>query len=333
MFDFIHFAGTNNWFAVIVIFSLVIICLAVQVYKSIASLRILASNRLRSIVLENASWIRRGIKYTLTLLGFIFLCIALLQPQWNKKEEQVLQQGRDILIAIDISRSMTCSDQKPTRLEYAKQKIKKILYNLKCDRVGLILFSGEAVVQCPLTIDYGAFFMFLDNLDVETISSGTTTLDGAIHAALKIFETMPERKSKIICVFTDGEDFSTNLVGVKEKAAQQKLSIFTFGIGSKQGAPIPILDRQGKNIGFEKDEKGKVIMSKLNEGILKNLSDQTGGQYIKVAADDSDVAKFIQLVEKFEKEAFGSSCVIRYQEQYMYFVAMSLLCFGLQWVL
>lgn len=331
--NFIHFAGMSNLVVVIALMMFVVACISIKWYKSIRALKLLASSRLRPVVLHNASLFRRIIKYGFSLVGFIALLIALLQPQWNKKEEQVEQQGRDLLIAVDISRSMLCSDEKPNRLEFAKQKIKKILYNLKCERVGLIVFAGEAVVQCPLTIDYGAFFMFLDNLDVATISSGTTTIDGAIHTALGIFEAMPEKKTKLLCLFTDGEDFSTNLAGVKDKAAAQKLSIFTFGIGSGNGAPVPIYDNQGKNIGFEKDDKGNVVMSKLNEGILKNLSEQTGGKYIRVTRDESDVQKFIKLVDAFEKDKIGNHSFERYHEQYSYFIAISFLCFGLEWLL
>lgn len=329
----VHFAGMDNLIKVIMLLVLVVGCVAVKWYKSMLAIRILSSSRLRPVVLHNASLARRAIKYSLSLIGFISLLFAILQPQWNKKEEQVEQQGRDLLIAVDISRSMLCGDEKPNRLEFAKQKIKKILYNLKCERVGLIVFAGEAVIQCPLTIDYGAFFMFLDNLDVATISSGTTTIDGAIHVALGIFEAMPEKKTKLLCLFTDGEDFSTNLAGVKDKAASQKLSIFTFGIGSGNGAPVPIYDNQGKNIGFEKDDKGGVVMSKLNEGILKNLSEQTGGKYIHVTRDERDVQKFIGLVESFEKDKMGNHSFERYQQQYPYFIAVSFLCFGLEWLL
>jgi len=329
----VHFAQMSNLFKIILLFIFVVICSGVKWYKSLRAIKALSSSRLRSVVLHNASFFRRFIKYSLTLVGFIALLLALLKPQWNKKEEQVEQQGRDLLIAVDISRSMLCSDEKPNRLEFAKQKIKKILYNLKCERVGLIVFAGEAVVQCPLTIDYSAFFMFLDNLDVATISSGTTTIDGAIHTALGIFEAMPEKKTKLLCLFTDGEDFSTNLGGVKDKAASQKLSIFTFGIGSGNGAPVPIYDNQGKNIGFEKDDKGNVIMSKLNEGILKNLSEQTGGKYIRTTRDERDVQKFIGLVQAFEKDKMSNQSFERYQEQYPYFIAISFLCFGLEWLL
>jgi Ca-activated chloride channel family protein len=328
-----HFAAWYNLPKVLIIGFLIIWWLLFRYFKIEKLLSLLSQGRQKFHVLKKGSRLVFIIKALLLLIGFISLLIALLQPQWGKKDEQVSQQGRDILIAVDISRSMLCSDEKPNRLEFAKQKIKKILYNLKCDRVGLIVFAGDAVMQCPLTVDYAAFFMFLDNLDVSTISSGTTSLDGALHAALDAFKQMPDKKTKLLCLFTDGEDFSTNLATVKEQAAKEGLSIFTFGVGSSRGAPIPVLDQKGKNIGFEKDSTGKVIMSKFNEGILKNLSKQTGGQYIKTTHDDADIQKFLGSVEKFEKDSLGSAHFNRYQEQYSYFIIISFICFGLEWVL
>jgi len=336
VFEFIkevHFAGMHNLFKILTMLFLVIWLIIIRYRKAAKAIKKLSSSRLRSIMIQRGSKFRFIMKAIFRLFGFVGLLIALLQPQWDKQQQEVAQEGRDILIAVDISRSMLCSDEKPNRLEFAKEKIKKILYNLKCERVGLIVFAGDAVVQCPLTVDYGAFFMFLDSLDVSTISSGTTSLDGALEAAIDIFKEMPEKKTKIVCLFTDGEDFSTNLSTVKEQASKIGMSIFTFGIGSKQGAPIPILNQAGKNIGFEKDSKGNVIMSKFNEGILKNLSEKTGGRYIKTTSTDADIKKFIADVEKFEKESFGAASFERYQEQYSYCIMLSFICFGLEWLL
>lgn len=329
----IHFAGLHNLLLVLVTVGLVSWLIILRYFKAEKAIKKLSSSHLRSIVFLHASKYRFIFKAVLRFLGFLGLAIALLQPQWDKKQEEVLQEGRDILIAVDISRSMLCTDEKPNRLEFAKEKIKKILYNLKCQRVGLIVFAGDAVVQCPLTVDYAAFFMFLDNLDVTTVSSGTTNLDAALKVALGVFKDMPEKKTKIVCLFTDGEDFSTNLSDVKKQAEKIGMSIFTFGIGSKQGAPIPILDTSGKNIGFEKDSKGNIIMSKFNEGILKNLSEKTGGEYIKTTTSDDDIKKFISYVEKFEKESLATKSFERYQERYNYFIMLSFLCLGLEWVL
>ena len=333
-FKMIHWAGLQNITWVILFLLIVTTCLLVRWYKSVQALRCLAATKWRDRLVLHGSLLLKAIKIVLFFVGCLFLVVALLRPQWDKKEEHVAQQGRDLLIAVDISRSMLGQDIKPNRLEFAKEKIRKILFNLSCERVGLLLFSGETVVQCPLTKDYAAFFMFLDHLDVETISSGTTTLDGAIHKAISIFENMPDKKTKLVCLFTDGEDFSTNLAGVKQRAVQAGLSIFTFGIGTKHGAPIPVFDNKGKQIGFEKDDAGKVVMSKLNEGILKNLSQQTGGVYIHATPDkETDIAQFIQLVQKFEKDALDDACMQKYQEQYPYCIALSLLCFALEWLL
>lgn len=329
----IHWAGLGSLKTVIALSVFAIICLVIKTVKHYKVLRILASDKFRSLVLKRGSQFLFIIKSILFFVGLFCLFLAVLRPQWDKKEEVVEQEGRDLLIALDISRSMLAQDEKPNRLEFAKEKIKKLLYNLSCERVGLILFSGTTILQCPLTTDYAAFFMFLDQIDAETISSGTTALDQAIRQALAVYDSMSEKKTKLVCLFTDGEDFSNNLAGIKEKAAQQGLSIVTFGVGSEHGAPVPILDQQGKQIGFEKAADGSVIMSKLNEGILKNLSKQTGGQYFHATASDKDIQDVITLVESFEKDKLEDKTVGRLQEKYYYFVAISFLCFVLEWLL
>ena len=332
-FDTIYWAGMQTWWYVIGMTMFVACCLLWKTYKFYSIVQTLVPTKWKSFLLKNASYIRYGVKTSLFFIGFIFLMLALLQPQWDKKEEKVEQEGRDLLIAVDISRSMLAQDEKPNRLEFTKQKIKKLLYNLSCERVGLLLFAGSTVLQCPLTTDYPAFFMFLDQLDVETFSPGTTTIDQAIRHAINIFDSMPTKKTKLLCLFTDGEDFSTNLTGIKEKAAEQGISIFAFGVGSEFGAPVPIIDQYGKQQGFEKDDSGNVIMSKLNEGILKNLSKQTGGKYIHATESDKDIQDLIRCVEGFDKDTFDDKTIGKLQEKYFYFVIVSLICFALEWLL
>ena len=230
------------------------------------------------------------------MIGIVFLLGAFLRPQWGKQEQMVTQEGRDLIIAVDISRSMLAQDVKPNRLTFAKEKIKKLLYNLSCERVGLIVFSGSTIIQCPLTTDYAAFFLFLDQLDVDTISQGTTALDQAIKASLQVFESIPTRKTKLLIAFTDGEDFSSNLQGVKDRVIADGLSIFTVGVGTDHGAPVPILNDQQKQIGWEKDEHGKVIMSRLNEKLLIDISMQSGGKYVHAVAGDDDIKLLINSI-------------------------------------
>ena len=315
-------------------FVCVVACLLLyHFYKSGRIVALLVCATRQKDVLKNYQLWRRVLKYGLFLLSFLFLTIALLRPQWNLKNQIVEQQGRDILIAIDISRSMLAQDVKPNRLEFAKEKIKKLLFNLSCDRVGLMLFSGTTTVQCPLTTDYPTFFMFLDQLDVETISSSTTALDNAVVEAVKVFSSMADRTSKIFCLFTDGEDFSDNLAEVKNQAVQAGVSIFTIGVGSRHGAPIPIINNRGEQIGLEKDETGSIVMSQLNEDLLKDLSEKCGGKYIHAVDSEDDIKELITLVKAFEMSQLEDKKVNRLEEQYPYFVAISFICLLLEWIL
>ncbi|MFI5333209.1 MAG: VWA domain-containing protein [Candidatus Babeliales bacterium] len=283
--------------------------------------------------LQGFSWIKQWLKLLLFFLAFCAIFCAFLRPQWGKKEERIAQQGRDLFIALDISKSMLAHDVKPNRLKCAQQKIKQLVQQLSCERVGLILFSGSAFVQCPLTSDYAAFYMFLDQLDVETISSGATALDQAIMYALRAFNVGPERKNKLLVIVTDGEDFSQNLTEVAHQAAQERLHIFTLGVGTKEGAPIPLVDMHGKSQGHQKDSKGAVVISRLNEQMLSKLAHDCGGTYITMSNDDSDVRKLLKEVASFEKETLEDKKVTQYHDQYPYFVAVAFFLLALEWIL
>lgn len=284
-------------------------------------------------MLHGFSWSKQWIKLILFFLAYCAIFCAFLRPQWGKKEERIAQQGRDLFIALDISKSMLAQDIKPNRLQCAKQKIKQLVQQLSCERVGLILFSGSAFVQCPLTSDYAAFYMFLDQLDVETISFGATALDQAIMYALRAFNVGPERKNKLLVIVTDGEDFSHNLTEVAEQAAQENLHIFTLGVGTTQGAPIPLVDIHGKAQGHQKDSKGAVVISRLNEQMLSKLAQDCHGMYITMSSDDHDIRTLLKVVSSYEKESLEDKKVTQYHEQYPYFVAVAFVLLALEWIL
>ncbi len=279
------------------------------------------------------SRIRRYIKGLLLLIGMLFLFLALLHPQWGKKEESVVQEGRDLLIALDISRSMLAKDLKPNRLAFAKEKIQKLLSKLDAERVGLILFAGSAIIQCPLTTDTGAFRLFLDDVDASTIASGTTAIDQAIKKALEVFGGMEGKKTKLLAILTDGEDYSTDLSALKKQAQKEGLTIFTIGVGTPQGAPVPIINQQGEQAGHEKDEQGKVVISQLNENVLRSLAQDAGGTYMRITSDESDINRILKSVRRFEKEEFEERKFDRYEEQYPYFLGVTLICLILEWIL
>lgn len=283
--------------------------------------------------LRNISSKKQLLKCMLMIVASFFLCLALLRPQWNKSEETIMQEGRDLYIALDISRSMLATDCKPNRLTFAKEKIKRLIKQLSCERVGLILFSGSAFVQCPLTSDYSAFYLYLDAVDAELISSGTTSLDQAIQQALTSFASSPDRKSKLVVLFTDGEDFSHNLPNIKQEAIDAGLSIFAIGVGTPEGAPVPLFDVHGTLIGHQKDTHGGVVISRLNEGILHTLSQDVGGSYIRVTDNDNDIASFIKDVNAFDKELLAERKHSRYEDQYHYFLLITFICLAFEWLL
>jgi Ca-activated chloride channel family protein len=315
----------------VVIILIVLQVLTLRKRKRVA--RLLAGS-MGSKILVNFSPAKSTIKMILSIVGFSFIFLAILRPQWNKKEEIIAQEGRDLFVALDISRSMLAKDISPNRLAFAKAKIKSLVSALSCERVGLILFAGTAFVQCPLTADYNAFTMFLDQIDAQTISSGTTALDGAIKKALAAFKNIEGRKNKLLVIFTDGEDFSSNLAGVKTAAARAGMHIFTLGVGTAEGAPIPLIDEQNNPRGHQLDKNGTVVISRLNEGILYNLSQDSGGMYLAaLPQSNDDIATIVHAVEGYEKERYEDKKMPMLQEQYPWFVGVSLFCFLLEWML
>lgn len=327
----ITWAGFNYWW----IIPILIACLMIVWNRAIAMQRLVncLAGKHPHILIRHFSHLKNVLKVALISIGLLFLGIALLRPQWSKKEESVAQQGRNIFIGLDISKSMLANDCTPNRLECAKKKIKSLLSYLSSERVGLILFSGASFIQCPLTNDFGSFFMFLDQVDVETISSGSTNMSQAIGEALHAFEAVDKKKNKLLVLFTDGEDFSTDLSSVKDRAQEQNLHIFALGVGTTQGAPVPLFDSKGKQSGHQKDENGNVVISKLNESLLNDLAASVQGKYIRMTQDNSDVEQLVRTIAGYEKEQLDEIKMSQLHDWYHYFIALGLLALLIEWLL
>ncbi len=329
----VHWASAHN----IKYLPLIVIAIGIsiwQYYKRHYAISVLASPAWSTLLIAHFSQSRHYIKQACIIIGLCMLFMALLQPQWHKKEEPITQKGRDVFIAFDISKSMLAEDVSPNRLTAAKTKIKQLMSMLSCERIGLMLFAGSPVIQCPLTTDYDAFLMFLNQIDHNTISSGTTAIDKAIQKALELFNTnQGQAHNKVLLLFTDGEDFSSNLSAIKDEAQRLGLRIITVGVGTSAGAPIPLLDANQEKRGYQLDEKGKVVISALNEGILNSLAHNLNGLYVQVTSDATDLKKIVSYIEHIEKEKFEDKKVQTLQEQYHYFSAIAFICFLLEWML
>jgi Ca-activated chloride channel family protein len=293
----------------------------------------LLGGKWQDLLILNFSSLKQYGKTALFSIGMLSIFLALLRPQWSKQDEVVAQEGRDVLIALDISKSMLAQDCEPNRLEYAKKKIRTLLQKLNSERVGLLLFSGGAFVQCPLTSDFGAFHMFLDHVDVESISSGTTALAAAVSEGIKLFGSSADTKNKVLLLCTDGEDFSSDLAAVKQQADQAGVRIFTLGFGTPEGAPIPHYTPKGKQEGHIKDRQGKVVISKRNDALLQSLAHDLGGIYVAATGDGSDCKRIVQQVEKIEKGYFEDKKVRRGIDYYQWFLFFGLMCLLGEWIL
>lgn len=322
--------GSPAYFILMPVIVLAALLLFYRAFRMRQALTLLSTTQV--VISGTAAW-RTWCKTIFFAAGLLLLVLALMRPQWGLKQEKTIREGRDLFIALDVSRSMLANDCDPDRLTSAKKKIKQLLAQLGCERVGLILFSGSAFVQCPLTTDYGSFSLFLDNVDVESISSGTTALDQAIKEAIKSFGNAPSRKTKLLVVITDGEDFSSNLHAIKTQAQSDGVKIFTLGIGTTEGAPIPLYDERGKAIGHQRDAKGAVVISRLNEGMLQTLAQDAGGVYVRARSDSQELKHLVECIHQFEREKLEENVREQREDRYHYFLLGSLLCFLIEWLL
>lgn len=268
---------------------------------------------------------RRALKSTLLGLGLLCLVVALMEPKWGFRWEEVKRRGVDVMVALDVSDSMLVEDAQEggglTRLERAKREIADLLRMMDGDRVGLVAFAGAAFLECPLTLDYGAAEVFLGAIDTDLIPVKGTAIDEAMRVTLDAFEKSAS-KSKAMILITDGEDHSGAAVALAEKAQEAGVRIFTIGIGRDEGSPIPSPDG-----GFRRDRRGDLILSKLDETTLQKIALATGGAYVRSVTGDVDLEKvYTQGIKaSLEDQELGSTRQQRWEHRFQWFLALAIL--------
>ena len=284
--------------------------------------RFCGANLFSKLVTLNFKHLQKS-KAIFVTLTFLFLLLALTRPQWGYQWEDYKQEGVDIIIALDVSRSMLAEDIKPNRLERAKRKISDLLYMLRGDRIGLVAFAGTSFVQCPLTLDYAAARIFLNAIDTDLIPVQGTALGEALRKSTKAFRTQ-ENKSKAIILITDGEDQTGQAMKAAEEAKKAGIKIFAIGIGKEIGAPLPNPNMVN---GFLKNENGDVIITKLNESILQKISLMTGGSYVRSVTGDIDLKTIYldQISQNLDKNKFKSERRKIWQERFQWFIFLAFL--------
>ena len=282
-----------------------------------------AENQLLNRLTPEGSRGRRVIKAVFCLAALGCMLLALAGPRWGSHYQEVTQKGVDIVIALDVSPSMLVEDVKPDRLERAKREITDFLKVVQGDRVGLVAFSGAAYTQCPLTLDYGALMMFLNILHPDHIPVPGTDLGAAIQGAMKAFDPKSET-DKVILLITDGEDNEGRGLEAARDAARKGIKIFIFGMGDPAGGPIPASGGRG---GFVKDDKGELVLSKLNEAGLQEMAAVTGGEYVRSMAGDLDLdlLYFDGIKQKTDAAVVKSGKIKVYEERFFIFAVAAFL--------
>lgn len=291
-----------------------------------------ANRALLQQLLRSVSPVKQRMKPVLVLTGVLFLVLALIQPKWGYHWEEVKRKGLDIVVALDVSKSMLARDIKPTRLEAAKREIRSLLNLLQGDRIALVAFAGSAFLHCPLTLDYGTAKLFLDHLDVDAIPLGGTDIGGAIRTAIRAYEGH-EKKHRVLMLITDGEDHPGKVMAAVEEAKQHGIVIFPIGIGRKEGAPIPVLDEQGRE-SFLKDRDGKVVLSKLDPVLLQKIALMTGGKKGSIGTGSFPLEEIYQdEVSKMERKELESTRQQRFEHRFQWPLLLGLMCFVLEAVM
>jgi len=275
-----------------------------------------------SKIISGASNSRIIISFILLSFGLLFIFIGMARPQFGSKLEEVKQEGVEIMIALDVSNSMNAEDIKPSRLERSKYAILKLINKLQGDRLGIIIFAGDAYVQLPLTSDYGAARMFLSNVNTNLVQKQGTAIGSAIALAQKSF-SKDSKAGKALIIITDGENHENNALDEAKKAFANGINVYTIGMGLAEGAPIPIINRYGQK-DYRKDKNGKTIITKLNERMLIQLSEIGKGIYVRASTSNTGLYKLYDEIHKLQKEKFETKKFAEYNEQFQYFFAIAL---------
>jgi len=267
---------------------------------------------------------KQRIKAGVLIAGAAILIAAIARPQIGTVLEEVTRQGQDIIVAIDVSASMLAEDISPSRLEKAKHEIGNMIDKLEGDRIGLIAFAGEAFVQCPLTLDYGAAKLLLSVINPNLIPLPGTNLQQALAKAIETFDQQ-ERQHKILILITDGEDHIGEIEEYSENAAREGIVIYTVGIGTPEGVPIPEFDQAGNRVGFLKDNDGQTIVTKLDEITLEKIALTTNGKYFHATPEEAELDKIYEEISSGEKKELGSMQFTSFEDRFQYFLALFIL--------
>ena len=327
--EIFRFANSEYLYALglIPVFTLIFIVLRIKRRKD---LHRFAQPAMLSDLMPNASDSRPVIKFIIIMLALTSSIIACARPQFGSKLKTEKKEGVELIIALDVSNSMLAEDIEPNRLERSKRAISRLVDNMSNDKIGLIVFAGDAYTQLPITTDYQAAKLFLNAVNTGYVSKQGTAIGAAINLAVNSFSPQFDG-SKAIIVITDGENHEDDAVAAAKAAKEQGIFVHTIGLGLPQGAPIPVITNGQKD--YRKDKDGKVVITKLDEAMLQQIAAAGSGVYVRANNSQIGLTTLFSEINKMGKAEIESQSYSEYDDQYQWFVALAILLFLLDFII
>ena len=306
------------WLVAILVF---VIAYIVYTKRKQRQLREFGDQELMAQLMPDASKSRPIWKFSLMMIALVLLIIAAARPQYGQKENSIKRQGIEVMVALDISNSMLAEDVAPNRLDRAKQMLSKMIDNMVDDKVGLVVFAGEAFTQLPITCDYVSAKMFLNTITPSLIPTQGTAIGSALQTAITSFGSQESDAGRAIILITDGENHEDDAIAAAKKAQELGMQVFVIGIGKPEGAPIP---KPGTNDYF-KDRSGQVVVSKLNEDMCQQIAQAGNGVYVRCDNTNTAMRALQQELDRIATAELETTVYADYNEQYQSFALIALL--------
>lgn len=314
-------ANPEYLYALLVIIPALIIFFWFARLKRKKALALFGRKEILAVLMPNVSPARPVLKFIILLLALTSIIIGLSRPQFGSKLKTEKRKGIELIIALDVSNSMMAEDIQPNRLERAKRAISQLVDKLSNDKIGLIVFAGDAYTQLPITADYVSAKLFLSSISPQMVPTQGTAIGAAINLGMKSFN--PQfAGSKAMIIITDGENHEDDAVGAASEAAKQGMVIYTLGMGLPQGGPIP--EYSGGQKTYKKDRKGNIIVTKLDEAMLQKIAEAGKGAYIRANNAQVGLNNLFSEVNKMEKSELETQIYADYDDKFQYFIALGL---------
>lgn len=321
--NILRFENPQYLYWLLVIPVLVAIYILTRLWKKRQFTRF-ANISLREFLIPNFSTARSNTKFVIFTVIITLLILGAANLQSGSKMERAKREGIDMFLCLDISNSMHAEDIEPNRLARAKQSINKLISKLGGDRIGIIVFAGNAYVQLPITTDYSAAKMFLSTVETDMIPTQGTEIGRAIELAVKSFGE--GENSKAIVIISDGEDHENgDAVKAAQEAAKLGIKIYSIGMGLEEGAPIPLYNQYGKRTGYKKDKKGDIVITKLDDNMLRQIAQIGNGIYVRASNSNVGLDKIYEDISKADKSEFESMVFTDYDDQFQWFICAAIL--------